>query len=109
MTRPLRIARKAALRSRHPQHQMAAVVIRGGAVVSVGVNGAPGGPHAETRALRPHMDYTGCDIYIVRLKGRKTSRPCASCLKRIIEAGIDRVTYTDELGNQRTCEPEWIG
>jgi deoxycytidylate deaminase len=104
MTRPLRIARKAARRSVHPQHHMAAVVVRGGAVVSVGVNGAPGGPHAETRALRPHRDYSGCDIYVVRLAGRRTSRPCPSCLKRILQAGIRRVTFTDEYGLEQTIQ-----
>jgi deoxycytidylate deaminase len=105
VTFPLRIAYKAARRSKHPQHQLAAVVVRGGAVVSVAVNGPPGRGHAEARALRPHQDYAGCDLYVVRLRGRKTSRPCQRCLTKIVASGIRRVTFTDERGSECTENP----
>lgn len=102
----LKIARKAAKNSLHPQHQMAAVVTRGGAVISVGVNGPPGRGHAEARALRLKRDYQGCDMAIVRLRGRKISRPCLKCAWRIQFAGIRRVTFTDNDCCEKTMLAE---
>jgi pyrimidine deaminase RibD-like protein len=105
MTRPLRIAHKVAKTSRHRQHKMAAVVVQGGKVLASAANMGTGRGHAEARALRPHRDFEGADIYIVRLNGRGTSKPCPECARMIQEAKIARVIYTDKDGVIQTCKP----
>lgn len=69
---------------------MSALIVVGGAIKSIGLNRLY--DHAERRAIRPHMDYTGGDIYIARGNG-KMSRPCPACTKLIVAAGIKRAFY----------------
>ena len=77
------------------QQRMAAVVVRGGAVVSTGVN--LGFKHAETRALRPHMDLSGAVVYVMR-HNRLCSRPCDDCQAKAIRAGIRKAVYVSKDG-----------
>ncbi len=90
MNRYLDIARQLSHESDHKAQKMAAVVVRGGAIVSVGINRS--GKCAEKRALRPHRDFEGADIYVARSNGR-ISRPCAKCQALLIKAGIRRAHY----------------
>lgn len=62
--------------------------------------------HAERAILRELLkvreDLRGCTIYIARVgKSGETmiSRPCANCMKAIIEAGIKQFVYTNEFGS----------
>jgi deoxycytidylate deaminase len=86
----LELARKLSLSSTAIQQKMAAIVVKGGSVLSVGVNHKM--RHAEARALRPHMDLAGATIYVARQNGR-CSRPCPDCHRKIRQAGIDRAVY----------------
>jgi pyrimidine deaminase RibD-like protein len=104
----IRLANKAAEESKHEQHFMAAVVVKGGAVMSQAANGASGRGHAEARALRPHRDYKGATIYIVRLNGRKISKPCPHCTQKIKEAGISEVVFIDTDGVEKSLHPDEI-
>lgn len=77
-----------------PFHKLAAVVVRGGAVVSSGINLNRRGRCAERRALRPNQDFVGCTLYVVRSNGR-ISKPCSHCMKAIGEAGIKWVVFVN--------------
>lgn len=89
-----------------------AVVVRGGSVLSIGVNKwknkdvPPTAPdvynpnitvHAEVDALSRVKDARGATIYVARvtkLGEERFSRPCPRCEKVLIAAGIKRVIYT---------------
>ena len=100
------IARKIAKRGQHSKYKMGAVVVRGGAVLSMAHNlgretqhGVPNrGRHAEERALSPHRDFTGATMCVARLDA-KISKPCDRCMQKIKEAGIRKVIYVDNDGN----------
>lgn len=94
MTKLLDIAYKATKGSTHPIHQMAAVVMRGGAILAVESNLGRRGGHCERRVLRPHQDLTGATIVVVRAN-RGVSKPCCSCMNAIAAAGIKKVVYVD--------------
>lgn len=103
MKRLLLIAYKAAEASTHPVHKMAAVVVRGGRVVSAAHNLGRAGAHCERRALRPHADVRGATLVVVRRRGAAgrtplCSRPCAACRDAILRAGIKKVVFFDERG-----------
>lgn len=97
MNRLLEIAYKATKGSTHPQHQMAAVVARGGSILSVEPNLSRWDGHCERRALRPHQDMTGATIVVVR-SNRGISKPCEECMAAIKAAGIKKVVYIDREG-----------
>ena len=86
----LHLAREISKQSTSIQQRMAAIVVRSNKIISVGINRKDS--HAETRALRPHMDLRGCDIYVMRHNGR-ISRPCPNCQAKVIKAGINRCYY----------------
>lgn len=89
-----------------------AVIVRGGSVLSVGVNKwknplKPEVPvveynpnvsiHAEVDALSRCSDPRGATIYIARVnkKGEeRMSRPCINCEEALVEAGVKKVIYT---------------
>lgn len=89
-----------------------AVVVRGGSVLSVGVNKwknpmKPDIPpteydpnisvHAEVDALSRCSDPRGATIYVARVNKRgeeRMSRPCIDCEKALIVAGVKKVIYT---------------
>lgn len=95
--RAVNIAYKATVDSTHPEQQMAAVVMRGGSILSVAANGHQYGAHCERRALRPHNNYVGATIIVVRSNGG-CSKPCIKCQRLIITAGIKRVVYVNRNG-----------
>lgn len=103
-----RLANKTAEDSRHHQHMMACVVVKGGSVLAMEANAESGRGHAEARALRPHRNYKGATIYIVRLNGRKVSKPCPACTKKILDAGVSTVVFTDVDGIEKSMAPSEI-
>lgn len=92
----LELAREISRQSTSIQQKMASIVVRSGKIISIGIN--RNFSHAEARALRPHMDLRGCDIYVSRWNG-KTSKPCPACQTKILDAGINRCYYIDVHGN----------
>jgi deoxycytidylate deaminase len=104
----LRIARQHARRSNHPQFRLAALVLRGGNIVSIGWN--KDHLHAEHTALNRawRSDLEGSSLLVVRLKKSGTfgmARPCPDCMQRIHTAGIKKVMYTNEVGELETIRP----
>jgi tRNA(Arg) A34 adenosine deaminase TadA len=98
----LKLAAKVAAGSKHPQHPMAAILLRGGAVVAAEANGGAGRGHAEARVLRPHLDARGTHLIVLRLNGRRVSRPCDRCIAKIQLAGVKRVSFVDTDGCWKT-------
>ena len=90
MNRYLELAREISRSSTAIQQRMAAIVVKGGAVMSVGVN--LNWKHAERRALLKHRNYEGATIYVMR-ENAKCSRPCNECQKLLIKAKIKRAVY----------------
>lgn len=96
--RHLRLARKTARLSRHQQHFMSAILLRGGAVIAAEANGPAGRSHCEARVLRPSFDAKGTHLIVLRLNGTKVSRPCPLCVPKIQAAGVERVSFVDTDG-----------
>lgn len=88
-----------------------AVVVKGGRVISVGMNKNRNHPtvvsaehikthcsvHAEIDALRKVKSTKGVTVYVARInkKGQdRMSRPCDRCSKAMEEAGVRKVVYT---------------
>lgn len=97
MNRWFNVALKLTKHSGHKKHKMAAVLVRGGAVVSKNVNLGLEGQHAETRALH-HPCLEGATVYVARAGG-KMSRPCLECWSALRKAGIVKVVYADWNGD----------
>lgn len=76
--------------------RMGAVVVRGGAILSVEANHK--GKCAERRAIRPHVDYRGATVYVARINNL-VSRPCPRCMVVLKKAGIKSVIYINITGN----------
>jgi deoxycytidylate deaminase len=105
MKKMINIAYKATGNSTHANHQMAAIIIRGGAILSVAANTCgPGDLESykglyccERKALRKHVDYSGATLIVVRANG-KCSKPCTKCAVLIKAAKIKRVVYVNMAG-----------
>lgn len=95
------------------QHRHGAVIVKGGRVISTGVNkwrNKQVNPqetpeynpnlsyHAEVDAIsHAGSDLNGATIYIARVNKHgheQLSRPCVRCAKALKEAGIKKVVYT---------------
>lgn len=109
------VALKALDSSNHNKYHMVCVAIKGGKVVSVGVNskGPPAffikglkeqrGRHAEITCLSflNKKDIKGATLYIAGKSVGGTivlSRPCESCLPFIEKMGIRRIVYHNQCG-----------
>ncbi len=77
---------------------MAAVVVRGGAVLSLAANHREAGKHAEYRALNRIRDVQGATIYVMR-KNKLTSKPCPKCRQLLLERGIKKAVYINTDGH----------
>lgn len=93
-------------------HRHGAVVIKGGRVIGLGYNRYRNEPsdlwednthisiHAEVDAISrcSKEKLRGAIVYVAR-KGKctehKLSRPCPACHKKLVEAGVKRIVYTD--------------
>lgn len=88
-----------------------AVVVRGGSVISTGVNKDRSHPrvvstehikdhcsvHAEVDAIKKAKDVVGATIYVARVnkKGKtRDSRPCNRCYEIIQSNGIKKIIYS---------------
>lgn len=88
-------ALKVSKKSSHPKHKMAAIVVRGGSLLSSASNLHLRYKHAEIRALRPHLNLKGGTLYVVRKNGGN-SRPCEVCWNSIVNSGINTVVFINE-------------
>jgi diaminohydroxyphosphoribosylaminopyrimidine deaminase / 5-amino-6-(5-phosphoribosylamino)uracil reductase len=83
----------------HPNPPVGAVVVKGGKIVGRGFTAAPGGPHAEIRAIDDAGKRAkGADLYT-------TLEPCdhygktPPCSLAILEAGVKRVVFASSDPN----------
>ncbi len=98
MNRWLALAHKLSFDSCHRREQMAAVIVRGGAVLSLASNHSKRYGHAEARALSRAKDVEGATVYVMR-KNKLTSKPCPNCRQLLIEAGIAKAVYVNVDGH----------
>jgi dCMP deaminase len=107
------LALVASLKSKDASTQVGAVIVdnRTHKMVSAGYNGFPRYVdddkipqtrpekyfyvvHAELNAiLHAERELTGCSLYV-------TSFPCSECMKAVIQTGIKRVVYLNELSGR---------
>ena len=88
------------------------VIVKGGRVISVGVNTFLNHPnvvsnpdressfHAEINAIRG-LDVSGSTVYVARVNNRgetKLSKPCLECYKSLKEAGVKKIIWTEDNG-----------
>lgn len=99
------LAIKAAKGSNCEKYKLGAVVMRGGAVISVGCNrmypGHNGSIHAEVSALKRNLDLKGATLFVVRvLKNGEIacSKPCVECEDAIVRSGLKNIWYVDTGG-----------
>ena len=99
-----RIARSDVLKSDLHRHNVSAMIVRGGQIISRGVNRyhRDGSVHAEVSALsqmtRQKANPDGCDIHVYRFLANGSyglAKPCRECRQALREAGIKRVWYSD--------------
>ena len=97
-----RIALKFSAKSNHSKHKMAAVLVKGGAILAKATNKNLWGAHAEKRALHKAKfclgtEFEGAALYIARESGR-ISKPCVCCLALIKQLGIKKIIYAAGAG-----------
>jgi deoxycytidylate deaminase len=98
----VRTAIREASKSNHHQHQMAAVLIKGGKTVAISHN--HDFLHAEhgclNRAWRGGAD--DATMVVVRVRRNGTlgmARPCPLCTQRLVKAGVKKVIYSNSNGS----------
>ena len=106
-----RIARSDVLKSDLHRHNISAMIVKGGQIVSRGVNRhhRDGSIHAEVSALtqmiRRKASPEGCEIHVYRFMADGSyglAKPCQACQRALLEAGIKRVWYSDYDNQMKT-------
>ena len=112
LNRAIKIAYTSTERQRH-----GCVIVKGGRVISVGVNTFRNHPlfvsdpnrnssyHAEINAMRG-VEVKGATVYVARISRNDSpvlSAPCIFCMHSIMKAGAKRIVWTTN-----TNEPEEI-
>lgn len=93
-----RIALRLSSKSDHNKHKMAAVLVKGGAILSKATNKNTWGAHAEKRALKRAQCALGATLYIAR-ENCRTSKPCPNCLNLLKQLGIKKIVYANWDGS----------
>lgn len=115
-----RAAYKEAGKSKHKQHRLGAVIVRGSRILSTGYNQLrPSGVlrtptlHAEAAAVlkllkeRRLHDLSGAEMYVTRFtRGGRVglSRPCHHCMDLIRSVGIKQIHYTTDTETTETIK-----
>ena len=111
----IRSAELEAKKSKHKQHRMGAVIVKGGRIISFGHNKLRPSKELKTETIHAEEDAVlnaikasgfqhlpGSKIYITRYtKGGKIglSLPCSRCSALLSSVGVSRVYYTNDDGN----------
>lgn len=104
----LNLAKSSSCKNKH-----GAVIVRGGSILSLGINKMKNHPdiipeslvkdvchvHAEIDAIKKvKSELKGATIYVARVNSFGNgllSRPCERCYEVIISSGINKIVYTD--------------
>lgn len=100
----------------YPKFRLAAVIVKGGSLLSVGWSKLHTDPalvdqhkhrfcrvatHAEVHAINMCKNPAGATLYVARVNRNDQvgmSKPCKKCMQAIQEAGIRKVFYTTNDG-----------
>jgi deoxycytidylate deaminase len=112
--RYLALAANLARSSEVPRYKHGAIIVKGGRIVSTGINKIRNHPtvfgsspkllikseahiHAEADAIRKVSELKGAKIYVARVNRSgqvRFSRPCDMCYRAIVKSGIRKVCHT---------------
>ena len=98
MNRWMDLAWRLSLDSCHNREQMGAVIVRGGAVLSLAANHRKWFGHAELRCLSRIKDAAGSTVYVMR-KNKRISKPCPMCREELIRRGVKKCVYINSDGH----------
>jgi deoxycytidylate deaminase len=98
MNRWMKLAHKLSQDSCHGREKMAAVMVRGGAVVALASNHKRWFGHAELRLLSRVRNAAGSTVYVMRIN-KRISKPCSICREELIKRGVKDVVYINEHGS----------
>ena len=98
-----RLAKREAIKSDY-RYKLAAIVLKGGSVLSVGHNTV--NKHAEVNALQRVKNAKGCTLLVFRLTktGFGLAKPCIKCQEYLRLRGVEKVIYSlgrDEFVTER--------
>jgi deoxycytidylate deaminase len=94
----VKLASKITAKSTHKQYNHAAIILKGGKIISAQSNTDT--MHAEVMTINRawKSKLVGTTMVVVRIrrdnKGLGMSKPCNKCLRKIKEAGIKKVHYS---------------
>lgn len=102
------LAREVSKLSNYHTHKLAAIIVKGNRIVSIGINDQKTHPKSDTRfnklhaelaaIIRSRTDLRGASIYVYREQKNGEigcSFPCSACYEAIRSAGIKRIYYSD--------------
>jgi pyrimidine deaminase RibD-like protein len=80
-------------------HRHGCVIVKGGRIISIGINCYDTGVHAEGSAVskRNEDDFRGATLYVARLRKEQMyglSAPCSECDALIRKCGFKKVVFT---------------
>jgi deoxycytidylate deaminase len=94
----VKIAAKITAKSTHKQYNHAAIILKGGKIISAESNTDT--MHAEVMSINRawKSKLNGTTMVVVRIRrdngGLGMSKPCNKCLKKIKDSGIKKVIYS---------------
>ncbi len=102
------LAKEVSKLSNYHTHKLAAIIVKGNRIISLGVNDQKTHPKSDTRfqklhaelaaIIRSRADLRGASIYVYRETRNGEigcSFPCSSCYSAIRSSGIKRIFFTD--------------
>lgn len=101
------MAAKIAKRAPNKSFRLGAVLMRGGNVLSRGHNimASDKSIHAEAMCVNKADNANGATMVVTRIRkdGKlSSSKPCESCMKMLIDAGIKKIVFTKSDGSIET-------
>lgn len=103
----IKVAVKEASKARHRQHKFGAVLLKGGRMLQASHNFSH--IHAEHAVLNKawRQDIEGSTMLVIRIRKNGTlglAKPCKLCMKRLAQAGVKKVIYSNNLGQLETVK-----
>lgn len=113
-------AEREALKSKHKQHRVGAVIVKGGRILSTGFNKIRPSKELKTETIHAeedavlkvlrngnHQALVGAKIYVTRFtRGGRIglSKPCERCMALLTSVGMRSASFTTDYGTVETIK-----